>query len=196
MEKHTPTCRRVCLTAACWLLVWIAGLLSVPAAEMHSKKAHAVIAGYLHAFPAYVEWPAPTNYTNTAPWSIGVLGDDVFGDSLMLACTNRPVKNRPFQLIRATSAQAVTTCDLVYFANQDAEIVKKQLAQFTGRPVLTIGETENFLEEGGIIRMEIGRRVQFSVNLDAAREAGLKIPAQMLQSASGIYENGHLRPAR
>ena len=53
--------------------------------------------------------------------------------------------------------------------------------------VLTIGESPDFLREGGIINLLlVGRRVRFEVNPDAAARAGLRLSSQLLQLAVAV----------
>jgi hypothetical protein len=56
-----------------------------------------------------------------------------------------------------------------------------------GRPILTIGETDRFLDDGGIISLTLAeRRVRFDVSASEARRAGLRISPQLLNLARSI----------
>ena len=51
-------------------------------------------------------------------------------------------------------------------------------------PILTIGETGRFLDDGGIIKLRIvERRVRFDVNAAAADRVGMRISSQLLRLA-------------
>ncbi len=53
-----------------------------------------------------------------------------------------------------------------------------------GRPVLTIGESDRMLAQGGVIRFYIeDNRTRFEVNTDAAQAARLKLSAKLLKLA-------------
>jgi hypothetical protein len=53
-----------------------------------------------------------------------------------------------------------------------------------GASVLTIGETQNFLAEGGIIRFVMdGARVRFEINPEAAARENLRISSRLLRLA-------------
>ena len=56
-----------------------------------------------------------------------------------------------------------------------------------GQPVLTVGETEHFAANGGIIGfcLEV-KKVRFEINLAAADRAGLKISAKLLTLAKTV----------
>jgi hypothetical protein len=53
--------------------------------------------------------------------------------------------------------------------------------------VLTVGDAPDFLERGGMIQFVlVANRVRFEVNLDAAREAGLQLSAELLKVAAKV----------
>jgi hypothetical protein len=76
-------------------------------------------------------------------------------------------------------------CDIVYFANQSAEIVRGLLRTLVGHPVLTLGDGPDFCSDGGLFCLEpMGVNSQrFSANLDAITRSGLHINPQVLKLA-------------
>ncbi len=59
------------------------------------------------------------------------------------------------------------------------------------RPILTIGDDDRFLDDGGIIRLRVVEgRVRFDVNAAAAQQAGLRISSQLLQLALSVRGGG------
>ena len=62
--------------------------------------------------------------------------------------------------------------------------------------MLTVGDAPEFLREGGMIQFQVAEQVQFSVNLDQARSASLKIQTKMLEVAQEIIEDGVARRRR
>ena len=58
-----------------------------------------------------------------------------------------------------------------------------------GSSTLTVGETEGFAVQGGIINSTAeGNELRFEVNLLAAERAGLKISAKMLALAKIVHD--------
>ena len=194
MEPLKPITRQLRAVAALGgvvcLLAWAA--LAVRGAEVYKPNPHDVLAGFLHRFPEHVQWPNRPATTNPAPWRIGILGDDPFGEALILVTRTNPVAGRDFEIVHATRAEDLRTCEVVYIGLKDEEKIKAALAALAGRPILTVGETENFLKLGGVIRMELRKYAQFSVNLDAAKASDLKIKAKMLEVARQIIKDGKL----
>jgi hypothetical protein len=73
------------------------------------------------------------------------------------------------------------------FAGARSDTAAAVLKAAADRPVLTIGETDRFLEGGGIIVLKVvERRVRFEVNTANAQKAGLRISAQLLGLATAV----------
>jgi hypothetical protein len=57
--------------------------------------------------------------------------------------------------------------------------------------VLTVGETDAFLERGGVIAFAMeGGKLRFSINAAAADRAGLKLSSQLLKLAVRVTKEG------
>jgi len=57
--------------------------------------------------------------------------------------------------------------------------------------VLTVGEHEHFLDQGGIMRLFLeNNRVRFSVNQQSADRAGLQISSRLLRLARAVIGAG------
>jgi hypothetical protein len=54
-------------------------------------------------------------------------------------------------------------------------------------PILTVGETPRFLENGGIISLHVvDRKVRFEIDARAAARAGLTLSSQLMRLASNV----------
>jgi hypothetical protein len=193
MKFFHPASRPVRLT----LLAGIVALCALMALgqERRTSNPYSVIAGDLHAFPAYIQWPTNSVATQQ-PWRIGIWGTDPFGDLMEHTVKDRPVVSRDFQIIRSGKINDLTNCDLVYFTVKDEQRIGPALTALAGHPVLTVGEGEDFLKLGGMVRMEVSKTVRFQINLDHTRAAGLKVRAEMLEIASEVWEDGRLKKTK
>ena len=174
------------------LLAFFLALLagSSPADEIHTGDAHAVMAGYLRALPAYVAWPTNTFTSHQDPWQVGILGADPFGNRLEEVLHDRQAAGRGFQIQRAATLKDLHACEIIFVAIKDEDELKKVLAELNSRPVLTVGESRHFVDCGGIIQLQVQGTIRMSINLDSARGAHLKIPTKMLELAAEVIENG------
>jgi len=86
-------------------------------------------------------------------------------------------------------AKELRKCKGLFIFESKKDKFKNIIAAVKHESVLTISESENFLEQGGIVNFVIGdKKVQFEINLDAAREAQLKIKAQVLKLAQRVIQ--------
>jgi hypothetical protein len=93
---------------------------------------------------------------------------------------------RPLEARRITSADGLDGCHLL-FVSSISPLLEELLEATEGRPILTVGEGSDFLDEGGMISLRIfDRRVRFEVNAAAASAAGLGLSSQLLGLALDV----------
>jgi hypothetical protein len=162
---------------------------TVFAADVEGASEYELKAAFLFNFAKYVEWPDQALGDATTPLCIGVVGPDPFGASLDRLLAGKTIQARPIALRRFPSMDAVADCQLV-FVSSDAE--PTAASGGWSRPgVLTVGETDAFLEGGGVIAfaMESGK-LRFNINAAAADRAGLKLSSQLLKLAVRVTREG------
>lgn len=186
MAKSRGTFLLIMLTVAC--------LPCFAAAEdIQRANAARIQAAFLRNFAHYVTWPEQAFVSDQSPWRICILGSDPFGDALDDTLRGRTEQGRPFEIIRAETAADIAPCQIVYVAYRTSASRRAALAELINRPVLTVGDAPEFLQEGGMIRFQVSDHVEFGVNLDRARSASLKMQTRMLEVAREVVENGVAR---
>ena len=142
-------------------------------------------AAFLYNFAKFVEWPAEAFATPTSPIVIGVLGDNVvFGDDLEQAINHKILNNRPLQFKKCDSVMAATNCHILFISASEKAGFPKILEGLRGSNVLTVSETGQFIEAGGMINFVIEEnKIRFQINDEAAKKAGLKISSKLLRLA-------------
>lgn len=182
--------RNIFLTFACFLSC-LAG-----AQEQARANPPRVEAAFLRNFAHYVTWPVQAFANDNAPWRVCVLGSDPFGTVLDDTFRGRTEQGRPFEVVRADAPADIATCQIVFVAYPGSASRRAALAELKNRPVLTVGDAPEFLQEGGMIRFQVSDHVEFGVNLDRTRSASLKIQTRMLEVAHEVVENGVARRRR
>lgn len=169
-----------------------AAAAQAPVVEARSK----VEAAFLRNFARYVSWPAQAFDNDRSPWTVCVLGEDRFGESLSDTLRGRVEQGRPFEIRRADTLDELPACHIVFVDIANATQRRAALNRLKNKPVLTVGNSAEFLAEGGVIRLVPGERMEMSVNLDQARNASLGIPTKLLEVSRDVLENGALRRLR
>lgn len=201
MKPAAPTLAGACAGgpgAVRWLAALLLAALVGPGAAQDAAgvSPDKVEAAYLRNFARYVTWPASAFSDERAPWRICILGSDRFEDVLEKTLQGRSEQGRPFEIFRARSVEQLPPCQIVFVGHDSAARRRAALDELRRRPVLTVGDAPEFLQEGGIIRFQVAQHVEMSINLDQARAISLTIPAKMLEIAHDVVENGTLRRLR
>jgi hypothetical protein len=168
----------------------------VVAQDLLLEKPSKVETAFLRNFARYVTWPTRAFADQRTPWSICILGSDVFDDVLEKTLQDRTEQGRAFEVFRAKSLDQLPSCQIIFVGYQDGAKRRGALAELKNEPVLTVGNAPEFLQEGGIIRLLIGEHIEMSVNLDQARSVSLTIPVKMLEVSREVVENGTVRRLR
>ncbi|MFM1770276.1 MAG: hypothetical protein RJA22_2805 [Verrucomicrobiota bacterium] len=176
--------RRSWLAALALVVAVLSVALPLPAAESPVALEYKVKAGYLYNFAKYVEWPdTPArsgDNPSPTPLVIGVLGGQEVLPILQQVLHGKTVEGRPLLLKAVTKLNAEPGCHIL-FVHRSAGQAPAQIRQSLGQaPVLLVGETEGFAEEGGMIgfvREDESFRIR--LNLEASNQAGLKVSAKL-----------------
>jgi hypothetical protein len=146
---------------------------------------YAVKAAIVFKIAKFVTWPESDTATGDEPMSICVQETDPIGPAID-ALADEVVHGRKIMIHRLNDLQTqATSCEILYMSRPTAEQQAALLNRVSEAPVLTIGESQNFTESGGIVSLEIQEnRVRFAINVEASHRAGLDISAQLLQLAT------------
>jgi len=139
---------------------------------------------FLLNFAKFVEWPPQTFKTPTDPIVICVLGENPFGPGLEKAAQSTVVANRPVSVRRLADGQQAGQCQIAFVAATERKLSKALLLAAQSASVLTVGESDGFTTNGGVIGFKLdGEKVRIEVNTAAADRAKLHISAKLLSLA-------------
>ena len=139
-------------------------------------------AAYLYNFARFVEWPSTSG---ESPFSICVAAPERKVEIYRQALEGKRIGNRAIRVLSADARSGGHECEILFIAKERAP--SRHLASTAGRPTLTVGESEKFVESGGIIEfIEEGGSLRFEVNLSEAKRSNLVISSQMLQFARRV----------
>jgi hypothetical protein len=149
-----------------------------------------VKAAYLHGFARFVEWPPKSPGASGPRFVVCVLGDDPFGPLLDEATAGAVMKDKPVAVRRLVRVEDSTGCQTLFITAQTEGQLRRILQALDGEPVLTVGDTPQFAQHGGMIGFSLDRsRVRFTINLAAAEHAGLTIQSELLRVAATVVQS-------
>jgi YfiR/HmsC-like len=172
------------------LLVGLAVALANPApAQAPTAGEYQLKAAFLFNFAKFVEWPANAFRDTSAPLRICILGQNPFGQELRNITNEKSVNGRKLQVDEIADLPLARTCHIVFIASSEKAQLKRTFECLQGTSALTVGDTKDFAEQGGMINFVLEHdRMQFEVNHKAADEAGLKISSKLLSVAKLVIE--------
>ena len=144
-------------------------------------------AAYLYNFAKFTRWPAVGDAGVPNPLIIGVLGDERVADSIAALTRGRTVGGSTIEVKSFGADNIPANLHIVYVGNsQDGSL--HQLAPTLFQPGrLTIGETETFTQNGGMIRLFVeSDRLRFEIDNGHAQKAGLTLSSQLLMLARKV----------
>lgn len=162
----------------------LAGGFAVRAGDGGPSEAQ-VKAAFLLNFPKYVDWPPAAFAAPTTPLVFGILGDKDVAAEFSVMSRGKIIDGHPIKFLPVTSAEQCRGCHVLFVGTEADRKFPEILSQLHGHCTLTVGETEDFIEEGGIINLaRRDRRIALEVNIDAARQTELKISSKLLALAT------------
>jgi hypothetical protein len=159
-------------------LALLALLLPAAASAQEISLEYRVKAAYLFNFTKFVEWP-PEAMPEGAPLTICVARQNPFGHTLEETVRGEHVGGRP---LIARVVDAASGCQVLFVPEG---VPPMPLLRDAGTsPILTVGESDEFLRDGGMVNfvMQDGK-VRFEIRQDAASRAHLRISSRLLRLA-------------
>ena len=173
----------------------IAALVSSAGARLVSGQAgtsseYQVKAAFLFHFAQFVDWPRETFKDVGDPLTYCTIGEDPFGGALDQSLRGKTVGGRPLQVQHFQKPQEIRGCHILFVTEGEQKFLREAMASVSGQAVLTVGESERFALEGGIIGFSLEKnKIRFEINLEAAEKANLKISAKLLALAKTVIGN-------
>jgi hypothetical protein len=191
MEMRTSQRRRwrrrfFAIPPALILAALAAGPGRLGAAEEEAVE-YAVKAAFLVNFTKFVEWPAGSFPDAKAPFVMGILGKDPFGKIIDAAVVGKKTGAREITLRRLEGTRGIEACHILFIASSEAGRREEIRRACAGKPILTVAEFPDFAEtEGTVEFVKQDNKVRLEINIDNAREARLKVSANLLRIARTI----------
>jgi len=154
-------------------------------APAQTSREYQIKAAFIYNFMQFVDWPQGTFADPKAPIIIATLGPDPFNGLLDVAMKGRTVGQRSLVVRHFSNAADATKCQVLFVAADGDDQFSATMQKLGPTGILTVGETEGFIQSGGIIRFyEKGTRLRFAINQNAASRAKLQIRAKLLRLAA------------
>jgi len=158
----------------------------VPAISAQSPEPseYAVKAAFLFHFAQFVEWPEGAFREANSPLFYCTIGADPFHGALEASLIGKKMGGHGLQVRHARQISEIQGCHVLFIGEGEKGQLASVLANVKGSPVLTVGESERFVNDGGMIGFCVEEnKIRFKINLESAEKAQLRISAKLLALA-------------
>jgi len=177
--------RRSVLSKASLLFAALVLICAPRESTAEQPSEHQVKAAFLLNFTKFIEWPATVFADEHSPFILCVLGENPFEDILDHMVEGEVVNGRKLVLQKIRRGSPPEVCRVLFISKSEKDV--RKTLEGVGPGVLTVGEGDNFLREGGMIAFVIeNRRVRFDINVTAAVDAMLTVSARLLSVARSV----------
>ena len=158
-----------------------------PAGAQGSAEEYQVKAAFLFHFAQLVEWPAGALNASDQSINLCIFNDEPRRRELQNTIEGKPIGVRVLHVRVLDQRQNVQGCNIVFLSRDEGRRQAAVLSSVRDLPVLTVGETDDFLSDGGMIHFHLdGDKVRFDINVGRADSALLKISSRLLLLATTV----------
>jgi len=191
-DRRSPACRRgpgpirallACLAAAALLPAWTtAAPQDVPGEAVDQGRE--IRTAFLYHFARFATWPADAALGPGGTFVFLVVEDEPFAAALERALGNKRILDRPVRVLRCRYDQHADSCAVEYISARDPQRLRERLRILGPRPILTVSESPDFLEGGGMINFVVeDHRIAFEIDRGAVERARLRLSSKLLALA-------------
>lgn len=153
-------------------------------AQGHAIDEYQVKAAFLYNFAKFVEWPPRSFKSASQSIAICILGENAFSPSLEQAVAGKVIEGRGFVVRQISNTQQAARCQILFVSASERTRSRSILDDLKSSGVLTVGETDGFAGQGGVINFKLADdRVRIEINLQAAEREQIRISSKLLSLA-------------
>lgn len=206
-----PVFRGMCrpgFLAAILLLGIAAGVSIADQTDNRSGGEYEVKAAFIFNFLKFADWPAKKVADSNGTVTIGIVGG-IHCESAFRSIEGKEINGKRvvvkrfkgLEELKKTSGNekanslwhdqldAITKCHILFICYCESKNTGEIINLVKGHNVLTVGDSEGFLETGGIIGFLVeDKKVRFEISVTAAKQAGIEIRSQLLRLAKRVLK--------
>jgi hypothetical protein len=176
---------------ACLMLVLLSAFGNAPRAQEAQVAEAELKAAFLFNFTKFIEWPSDAFPTEASHVVVGVYGDEPFAGTLRSLLADKKAHGRPFTVKRLANPQDAKHCQIIFFRESETRKMREAYESIKRLPILTVGESDDFLDEGGMFNLFFeDKQLRFEVNPATAENAKLTVSSKLLRLAKKIRKGG------
>lgn len=166
------------------LLMGVSDLRGQRAASEYALKG-----AFIYNVASFVEWPPDAFASATEPLRIAVVSPQPIPE-FEAALTNKSIRGHAVRVQTYASADQLTPSHVVFVSDAGSAQMRGVLKYCDQKPVLTVTEQDPELPSTAVVSLGVAQaRLAFSVNLDVADAAHLKMSPNLLKLARNVQSS-------
>ena len=158
-----------------------------PACAQTATNEYKVKAAFLFHFAQLVDWPSDAFNSGDQSLNLCIFDDEPHLQELQSTLEGKQIGAQVVHVRLLHQTQSAQRCSILFLGRDEGRRQTAVLRNLRGQPVLTVGEADNFLSEGGIIWLHLEHdRIRFDINMGVADSSHLKISSRLLLLASSV----------
>lgn len=171
--------RQVLVASLLAMALWQVHLLA--AAEPPRVAAeYDLKAAFLFNLAKFIRWPAAKFEHEDSPLVIGIRGDEAL-DRFSRLLGEKAIDQHKIQIKAIAQIEELRSCHVIFLSRAEKDDLAQWVAAGNSASALTVGETTDFLQQGGMIQFALASgELRLEINEQCTRQAGINITANAL----------------
>jgi hypothetical protein len=132
----------------------------------------------------FTEWPENALEADSRTINLCVFGNKSIQHAFA-EMEKKPLGKRSLHIIPMSRPVHLEQCNMIYVSELEGSALIHLLSLIAAQPTLSIGERDDFLEQGGHVNLKtIEGKIHIQVNLEAVTRSGIKISSRILALTS------------
>lgn len=179
-----------------FIVILVSGVPQFARAQSTSDE-YEVKAAFLFHFAQFVDWPTGAQNAADPSLKLCIFSDEPRRQELQNTIEGKLIGGRVYHVRLISQLQEIPDCNILFLSRDEAPRQAAIVKSLRGMPVLTVGETTDFLSDGGMIRFHLEEgKIRFDINLGAAGSSHLKISSRLLLLATSVTRGAIADPGQ
>lgn len=149
-----------------------------------AAEEYEIKAAFLYNLGSYLRFPASRLSDDDASQSfyICILGRDPFQQNIDTATEGEQIQGHPAVIKRLQRVQDAESCHILFISDSERSRVKTITQALQQRPILTVGDMDDFIDQGGMIKFySDNNKIRLALDLGKIRAVDIKPSANLLK---------------
>lgn len=178
--------RPLLFALGCLAILVTSSLADEPAVSEDELKA-----AYLYNFTRFIEWPKDSFKSENDRIEVAIYENESFARVLSTLLKDKKAHGRSFKVKNISSVSEAKTAHVLFIPKEKSRQAAELLEALQATPVLTVGESPQFLQQGGVINLRFqDNQLRFEINAGAAEKAKLQVSSQLMRLGTNVKKAG------